>query len=278
MIKIIDWNINRNRKKKDAKDAWRSLLDYDADIALLQEANEPPDDIKKSKIIFDNAPWKTSGKEKRNWRTAVVKLSDHVKIEWIDSKEIGKAGTDDFAVSRLGTLAAAIVRPSNGNPFPPFIVVSMYGLWDKESGSAVESVHLNIDNLSALIKKQTKYSLIVAGDFNILYGYGEYKKKCLKERYKKIFERINALGLIFVGPQSPNGRVADPWPEELPEDSKNVPTYRHHNKEPASRQMDFAFASKSMADQVSVKAINDLENWGPSDHCRLEIKIGGVNE
>ena len=38
MVKLITWNIARR------EDAWRFLLDTDADIALLQEAAEPPSD------------------------------------------------------------------------------------------------------------------------------------------------------------------------------------------------------------------------------------------
>ena len=28
-----------------------------------------------------------------------------------------------------------------------------------------------------------------------------------------------------------------------------------------------------MADSVSVRALNEPEQWGPSDHCRLEIEV-----
>ena len=82
------------------------------------------------------------------------------------------------------------------------------------------------------------------------------------------------LRLPFVGPQAPNGRQAKPWPDELPLDSKNVPTY-HSEKDPATatRQLDFVFASKGMADSVFVRALNEPEGWGPSDHCRLEITV-----
>lgn len=81
------------------------------------------------------------------------------------------------------------------------------------------------------------------------------------------------LGLPFVGPQAPNGRRAEPWPDELPI-GNNEPTYRSE-KDPATatRQLDFVFASKGMADSVRVRALNEPEQWDPSDHCRLEIKV-----
>jgi hypothetical protein len=81
--------------------------------------------------------------------------------------------------------------------------------------------------------------------------------------------------LTFVGPQAPNGRQADPWPEELPVDSKNVPTFHHSQATPAtaSRQLDFVFASQSIADKVKVRALNSVDEWGPSDHCRIQIDV-----
>jgi len=54
-----------------------------------------------------------------------------------------------------------------------------------------------------------------------------------------------------------------------------VPTYHHNRQTPAnaSRQLDFVFASESIADRVNVKALNSVEEWGPSDHCRIMIEL-----
>jgi len=64
-------------------------------------------------------------------------------------------------------------------------------------------------------------------------------------------------------------------PDELPKDSKNVPTYRSTRQTPAtaSRQLDFVFASESIAERVRVRARNEVVDWGPSDHCRIVIDI-----
>jgi hypothetical protein len=84
------------------------------------------------------------------------------------------------------------------------------------------------------------------------------------------------MGLIFVGPQAPNGRQADPPPAELPEESLDGPTYytRSQGPEGTTRQMDFVFASESLASRLSVRALNGhAEEWGPSDHCRIAIEV-----
>ncbi len=83
------------------------------------------------------------------------------------------------------------------------------------------------------------------------------------------------MGLPFVGPQYPNGSQADPWPPYLPHDSENVPTFRTKRNEPnsASYQLDFVFASESIADRVQTVALDNPEEWGPSDHCRIRIEV-----
>ena len=80
---------------------------------------------------------------------------------------------------------------------------------------------------------------------------------------------------MCVGPQTPNGRQAQPWPDELPCGSVNVPTYHTRRNAPATatRQLDFVFASESIADHVSARALNEIDEWGPSDHCQIEIVV-----
>ena len=123
-----------------------------------------------------------------------------------------------------------------------------------------------------LVYTQRKHRILVAGDWNALKGYGEHGSPYWKERYRTIFDRFDAIGLPFAGPEAPNGRQADPWPEELPADSLCVPTYHIPQKNPATaeRQLDFVFTSPSVKTQVTAR--NREEEWGPSDHCRIEIE------
>lgn len=117
--------------------------------------------------------------------------------------------------------------------------------------------------------------LPVAGDWNLLHGYGEHGDSNWKSRYDTVVSRAEALGLRFVGPQASHGRQATPWPAELPADSLCVPTFHHARQTPgtATRQLDFVFATANLADQVRVRALNDPESWGPSDHCRIIIEV-----
>ena len=273
MVKIISWNIARQ------EGAWRCLLDADSDIALLQEAAAPPADVAR-RLDVDPAPWRTDGAGvSRPWRTAVVKLSDRVGVQWFEPKPVEGAHPGELAVSRLGTLSAATVTPSSGEPF---IVASIYAPWEKPhraTGSgwiyADGSVHRLISDLSALIGQQVGHRILAAGDLNILHGYGENGSSYWGARYATVFSRMSALGLPFWGPQAPAGRCAVPWPDELPRASKNVPTYHTSHQTPvtATRQLDFVFASSILTEHVRVRALNELDHWGPSDHCRVEIEI-----
>jgi exonuclease III len=270
MMKMITWNIAQSA------DVWSLLFDSNADVALLQEAREPPADVA-AKVQVNPDPWRTGSS--RSWRAAIVKLSNHVNIEWLEAKSLSDAQAGELGVGRTGTLAAATVTPSSGDSI---IAVSVYALWEKPHTMtkgdfiyADASVHRLISDLSVFASKQSRQNMIVAGDLNVLYGYGEYGDTYWAGRYETVFSRMAALGLSFVSPQAPDGRQAEPWPEELPRNSNNVPTYHTKRQTPATctRQLDFVFASQGLAERVRVRALNEPDQWGPSDHCRVEIQI-----
>ena len=85
------------------------------------------------------------------------------------------------------------------------------------------------------------------------------------------------MGLEFMGPFYPNGRKASNQRDGLASDSLNAPTYYttgEKTPEAASQQLDYAFASRGFHNEVRVRAMNEVDEWGPSDHCRLLIEVG----
>ena len=96
-------------------------------------------------------------------------------------------------------------------------------------------------------------------------------------RERSVWDRFEALGLEFLGPQAPNGRPAASPQPDVPGDTRNVPTYRTTKQSPggANRQLDYAFASRGFHDSIKVRALNGIDEWGSSDHCRLLIEIAG---
>lgn len=162
-MKIIAWNIAQRPA------AWRCLANSDADVALLQEATDPPADLK-AKIGCDTEPWQCAGGSPK-WRAAVVKLSNRAEVQWLDAKPLAEAQGGELGISRPGTLAAAVVAPPQGEPF---IAVSVYGQWEVPHGLtrskfiyADASVHRLISDLSVFLAKKPKQGILIAGDLNI---------------------------------------------------------------------------------------------------------------
>jgi hypothetical protein len=274
MLKVLSWNM------ASRPELWRSLMSADVDVALLQEACAPPADVAAA-VRTGPEEWRTDGEQAvRSWRAGVVGLKAGIDIRWYTTRPIRDAGPDELAVSRVGSLAAAeVTDPDTGEVFT---LVSLYSCWERpheSTGSswiyADASAHRLISDLSTLIGSQRRHRIVAAGDLNILKGYGEHGSQYWARRYQTVFDRFDAMGMAFVGPQSPNGRQADPWPEELPEESCNVPTYftAQQTVENPTRQLDFVFASAQIADRISVRALNHAHDWGGSDHCRIEIEI-----
>ena len=273
-MEIISWNIGHY------DEPWRELIQSGADLALLQEAKAPPLDIAFHVEIDESVQWFTAGGN-RPWCTAVVKLSNRVIVKPLKISTIENERPGYLSVSRTGTLSAAEVI--FGSRDETITVASIYGAWEcplESTGGkwiyADASVHRLISDLSALIGQQNGHKIIAAGDLNILCGHGEGGSKYWKARYDSVFTRMESIGLSLIGPQAPDGgQQVNPWPKELPIDSKNVPTFRtkKNQAETAIRQLDFVFASRSLHSRLRMQALNRLDEWGPSDHCRIMINV-----
>ena len=291
-IKVVSWNIATRI------DPWKELVAMGADVALLQEARRPPAEVAGLVDIGPQESWDSHSWNSDWWRgrwpalfdrwPMVVRLSDRVDVEWFTQvSPDGWPGRDEIAVSGVGTITAARVTPKDGST-EPFIVVSMYGRWvgphpSVEASSEIyadASVHRIISDLSAFINHDDPrtHRMLAAGDLNVTYGYGHGSGPYWDARYLNLFERMDAIGLEFMGPQLPNGRQAEFLATGEPKDSKNVVTYYLPGKSPATasnNQFDFAFASRGFHEGIKVRAMNGVEEWGSSDHCRLLIEIAG---
>ena len=214
----------------------------------------------------------------------VVKMSDRVEVEWFKQvSPISETRWDEIAVSGIGTIAAARIIPQDA---PPFIVVSMYARWIRPHHYAKSkwrvgyqdgSAHRIISDLSAFIGSTdpSTHRILAAGDLNMIYGSTDDGPNALPARDRTVTDRMAALGMEFLGPQHPSGRQACPTPQGLPPDTLNVPTYYTTSQSlaTAQNQLDYAFASSGFHESVTVSALNSVDEWGPSDHCRLLIEI-----
>ena len=276
MIKIISWNLNWYFRRDGSP--WRCLPDSGADIALLQEAGQPPVDVAK-RIEVDPAPFPDETNFKS--RSAIAKLSDRVKIKWLTPVPLKQRESEDhFEVTHPYSISAAIVTPSKGKPFTVISFAAEYEYpYHSNCGITDAAVHRIISDLSLFMGCTRKHPrIIAAGDLSVWRGYGGFggaESDYWEGRYDTVFDRMEAIGMPLVGPEAPNGRQVKPRPYWLPEDTKNVPTYRHSSG--VEHQLDFVFATESMKDSVKkVTALNYPDDWGPkppSDHCQIEILV-----
>ena len=116
-----------------------------------------------------------------------MKVSDRVAVQWLEPKSIEDAHHGELAVSRLGTLAAAVVSSPADNPI---VVASVYAPWEKPHSLtrsswiyADGSAHRMISDLSVLVGQQREHRILAAGDLNILYGYGDNGSECGKHQH-----------------------------------------------------------------------------------------------
>ncbi len=280
MTTVVCWNIRKSHKP------WFELLEMNADVALLQEAGNPPSGLPSCVVTGSQ----TTGDQWndlvdfKSW-PLVVKLSDRVKVEWFKRvlPRFQVTSSDEMVVSDAGTIAAARVIPCDGEPF---LVVSMYSRWLRPhsststkwvAGYSDASTHRIISDLSAFIGDldPSTHRILAAGDLNTVLGSTD-TKLVLPDRDRMVFERMDALGLEFMGPQYPDGRQTIPTPSGLPEDTRNVPTFyapKAKTPENAVHQLDYVFASRGFHSSLHVRALNDPDAWGSSDHCRILIEV-----
>ena len=278
MTRVVCWNINAQLKP------WQELFRMNADVALLQEVKAIPRELPEDVAIPPNSsgePWEADLYDR--W-PLVVKLSNRVEVEWFRRVlPISETGANEMAVSGIGTIAAARVLPEEGEAL---VAISMYARWIRphvstrsswKVGYADGSAHRIISDLSAFIghADPSRHRILAAGDLNTMFGVTEENPLADPQRDQTIFDRMIALGLEFMGPEFPNGRQAETPIMGQPKDSRSVPTYRKVGESSmiASTQLDYVFASRGFHKTIRTRALNGVDEWGPSDHCRLLIEI-----
>lgn len=282
MIRIVSWNVAQRIQPV------AELLEMDADVALLQEVG--PGTLEQLASAGGNVelspqdPWEPWPREHYGFWPAVVKLSDRVDVEWFRQvlPSTPQEANDEIAVSNVGIIAAARVIPRGAGE--PFIAFSMYARWfrpHRVAGSSYiysdAAAHHIMSDLSAFIGDTNpgSHRILAAGDMNNVHGVTEDNPLAWYRRDIGVFARIDALGLELVGPQYPDGRLADPPPRGVQEGTRNTPTYHTARGSPATaeNQLDYVFASRGFHRCVRARAMNGVEEWGSSDHCRILIEV-----
>ena len=139
------------------------------------------------------------------------------------------------------------------------------------------SMHRIISDLSAFIghTDPSAHRILAAGDMNMSYGSTDAVPYAMPTREGPVFDRMVGLGLEYTGPQWPDAARQLPPDSGYSDDARNVPTYHTVKQTPetAMVQLDNVFASRGFHESVRVRALNGVDEWGPSDHCRLLLEV-----
>ena len=102
----------------------------------------------------------------------------------------------------------------------------------------------------------------------------------LPERQLTVWDRFEALGPEFLGPQASNGRQASVAPPDVPTELKSVPTFYPVGKSTAAGmvRLDYTSASSGLHERVKVRALNEVDVHVPfAPHCacpaRAEVVV-----
>lgn len=168
----------------------------------------------------------------------------------------------------------------------PFIVASLYASWimphpltytKYRVGAADVAAHRAISDLSTFIGDDdpSTHRVLAAGDLNMVYGWRDDNPTSYGARERTVWDRMEALGMEYLGPKFPNGRRVCPSESGAPEDTENVRTYHTSRSSPmkAYIQLDHAFASKGFDKGIETRALNCVCQWGSSDHCRIVMSV-----
>ena len=116
---------------------------------------------------------------------------------------------------------------------------------------SVEASHRTSPELPAMMREIRRHCgedlpYVVAGDLTTWW-----------DSNTTVFADMMRMGLPLIGPHA--ATFYSPLHRQTPSD--------------AELQLDYVFASRSIAHRLTVRALNDPRDWGTSDHCRVLIEV-----
>ncbi len=180
-----------------------------------------------------SGPWIYKG---WNGARAVVRLTDRIAIERVPVADIIAASPPRSAIDTPARLCVALCTLPDGERL---------GLVSVETGSETAP---RVPRMISEVREYCGSSLpwIVGGDLTTWW-----------DSESTVFGEMQRIGLPLAGPHAPT--FYNPRLRQGPADAR--------------LQLDYVFASRSIAHRVSVRALNTPSDWGPSDHCRILIDL-----
>ena len=263
-----------------------------ADIAFLQEAGQPPSGLDPSIKLGCQARWEPWKKRHYGWFihvAAVARLSDRVELDWfkrvLPSKE---PEYDEIPVSGMGTVAAARVRERDSDR-EPFFAVSMSTEWltphpstGSKWGSAIRTPRPIGSFRTCPRSSGTKTHRLTASWRRATSTSSTARWTPTRTRSRPGTARSSSGCVRWASNSWGRGTRRDGALNQRRRVCCRTPRMSRlfipvHTGEPPAKsawnQLDYVFASKGFHESVIVRAMNGVDEWGPSDHCRLLIEI-----
>lgn len=189
-MRVVTWNMNACfRSVEQRRSAWESLdptWPYGFDVALVQEATEPPmrepDD---DDWVFARCETAKPGSE---WGTGIYEPTGR-----LSAVELPRASHDGGAiVAQLPVSGAADLT-----------LISVYGVLEKFLGTewSIPSLHRTISDLTPILADpQRRGRIILAGDFNANVRWDKGTKLSTPGSHSLLFDRLEAFGLRCLMP------------------------------------------------------------------------------
>ncbi len=270
MTTIVSWNLGERSSGKP--EAWNFLRDeLGADLALVQEAVVPTG----ARAVFRPGGIASRDGKERSWGSAVVALTDRVKITPLEQVEGTWHGRRQ-GVARLecvsrGHVAVAVVDL----PDLRLTVVSAYGLI--EFGYAAGTMLRTIADLEPLFDDPDHgQNVLLAGDWNIgTWWTGNDAKYARREG--AVLGLLTAYGLVDCLDRhipADRGRLPD-CSCSLAEACRHVWTYRKESSATAY-QDDYLYATPALEKSLTFAGVAPAWDWDRrlSDHAPLIANLG----
>ena len=214
--------------------SWRFLRERHADADIaLLQEACTPPPEVAAALDAGPGPWIYEG---WNGARAVVRLSERIDIERVPVADIIAASAPPSAIDTPARLCVALCTLPDDERL---------GLVSVETASEAAS---QVPRMISEVREYCGADLpwIVGADLTTWW-----------DSESTVFAEMQRIGLPLAGPHAPT--FYNPRRRQSPADAR--------------LQLDYVFASRSLAHRVSVRALNAPSDWGPSDHCRILIDL-----